>query len=286
MKSFLVFIILFVSVITISNAQNYYKITASSLNIRAEASAKSEKVGKLQKGDSVLVLNKKENNWVEIETGSIKGFVSSKYLEKMGTNKESSQIPNSLEKFLPKNLETKDYLIAFGVIFLIGLIFGYSKTVVVYQDFSDLTKTFLLFAVPITVSFFLSDETKNGENFELIQYSLGAFMIIMFLWVVYSTFKANSNIVYSLLALIVKLPLAFLLILMLWNFFSDDKNKTASEKLKEKISIGVIILLILGLVRHRVWRYKPDFVERDSNMYNRFDNKIEGMKNELADFKL
>ena len=286
MKSFLIFIILFVSVVTISTAQNYYKVTASSLNIRAEASAKSEKVGKLQKGDSVLVLNIKENNWVEIETGSIKGFVSSKYLVKIGINNESSQIPNSLEKFLPKNLETKDYLIAFGIIFLIGLIFGYSKTVVVYQDFSDLTKTFLLFAVPITVSFFLSDETKNGENFELIQYSLGAFMIIMFLWVVYSTFKANSNIVYSLLALIVKLPLAFLLILMLWNFFSDDKNKTASEKIKEKISIGVIILLILGLVRHRVWKYKPDYVESDSNMYNRFDNKIEGMKNELEDFKL
>jgi len=283
MKNFLVFIILFVSVVTVSTAQDYYKVTASTLNIRAEASAKSDKIGKLQKGDSIIVLSEKENNWVEIETGNIKGFVSSKYLAKIKTNKENSQFSNSFDKYLPKNIATKDYLIAFGVIFLIGLIFGYSKTVIIYQDFSDLTKTFMMFAVPLTVGFFISDET---ENIEIIRYALGGFFIIMFIWVVYTTFKANSNIVYSLLALIVKLPLAILLILMLWNFFSNKKDATPAEKLKEKILIGSVILLILALVRHRVWKYKPDYIEGNSNMYNRLDNKIEGMKNKLEEFKL
>jgi hypothetical protein len=62
------------------NSYPEYVVTAQSLNFREKAGKNHPVVGGLNQGDTVLVLNKNEENWWQIKFKNKKGYVYSKYL--------------------------------------------------------------------------------------------------------------------------------------------------------------------------------------------------------------
>lgn len=261
----------------ISFANDKYLVTASALNVRDTASTNSLVIGKLSKNDTVCVVDKTNDSWVKIQYEGKIGYVSSKYIKSVENNQQYSN----------KDIESyKIYFIIFGIIVLIGIILGYSKTIVVYRDFADLTKVFSSFLIPFIVLLFVPDNIENQNHKSLVIYSIIAFIGLMFIWIIVSTFKDNRNIIWTIIALCVKLPLAIIFLAYLNSFFSSNKDKSLQEQIKEKISAGVVLLFILGLVRHKVWRFKPNRIESENNLYNQLDYKVQNLKQNIEEFKL
>lgn len=259
-----------------SSANDKYLVTASSLNVRDTASTNSLVLGKLSMNDTVDVVDKINSNWVKIQYKGKFGYISSEYIKSLDNNQQNS---NKDDK------SYKVYLIIFGIIVLIGIILGYSKTIVVYRDFADLTKVFSLVLIPLIVLIFLPNSIENQNHEDLIFYGITAFIGLMLIWIIVSTYKDNRNIIWTIISLCVKLPLAFIFLVYLNRFFSSNKDKSLQEQTKEKISAGVALLFILGLVRHKVWRFKPNQVEQEDNFYNQLDYKIQNLKHDLKEFK-
>ncbi len=72
---------------------NVTMYTTSNLNVRASYSTQSERIGYLNKDDSVTVIGKSSNGWYKVRlSNGIEGFVSGEYLttEKPNTNKSST----------------------------------------------------------------------------------------------------------------------------------------------------------------------------------------------------
>lgn|GEM_PF-3392580 len=75
--------------VTVS-AQNYYRVTSNSLTVRNRASSKARVLGKLQKGEEVIVESTK-NGWATISYKNSKGYVIYKYLKKVeGSSKQAN----------------------------------------------------------------------------------------------------------------------------------------------------------------------------------------------------
>ena len=68
-------------------AQNPYIVTASSLNVRNSPSSEAQVIGKVVKGDTVLV-NKVEANWAQIPFGLRYGYVSISYLSQVNPERK------------------------------------------------------------------------------------------------------------------------------------------------------------------------------------------------------
>jgi len=260
-----------------SSANAKYLVTASSLNVRDTASTNSLVLGKLSLNDTVNVVAKTNSSWVKIQYEGKFGYISSKYIKSLDNN----------QPYLKKDNESyKVYLIIFGIIVLVGIVLGYSKTIVVYRDFADLTKVFSLVLVPFIVLLFVPDNIENQNHKDLIIYGIIAFIGLMLIWIIVSTYKDNKNIIWTIISLCVKLPLAIIFLAYLNSFFSSNKDKSLQEQIKEKISAGVVLLFILGLVRHKVWRFKPNEIEQENNLYNQLDYKVQNLKQDLEEFKL
>lgn len=79
-----------------SNARNenleQLEVTNDTINIRMEADTKSEKVGKVSKGEIYTILETKEDNyytWYKIKTSNdIEGFIAGKYKPEEGQVEE------------------------------------------------------------------------------------------------------------------------------------------------------------------------------------------------------
>lgn len=63
-------------------------VTASSLNVRSEASTKGKVVGTLKKGTQVTIL-KKGSSWYQVQSGKTKGWVSKSYISLKGASTPS-----------------------------------------------------------------------------------------------------------------------------------------------------------------------------------------------------
>ena len=83
------------------------EVTNDTINIRMEADTKSEKVGKVSKGEIYTILEKKEDNyytWYKIKTSNdIEGFIAGKYKPEEGQVEEYIKL---LDK--EDNLETSE----------------------------------------------------------------------------------------------------------------------------------------------------------------------------------
>lgn len=83
------------------------EVTNDTINIRMEADTKSEKVGKVSKGEIYTILETKEDNyytWYKIKTSNdIEGFIAGKYKPEEGQVEEYIKL---LDK--EDNLETSE----------------------------------------------------------------------------------------------------------------------------------------------------------------------------------
>lgn len=83
------------------------EVTNDTINIRMEADTKSEKVGKVSKGEIYTILETKEDNyyiWYKIKTSNdIEGFIAGKYKPEEGQVEEYIKLLDKKD-----NLETSE----------------------------------------------------------------------------------------------------------------------------------------------------------------------------------
>ncbi len=68
------------------------KVTTSSLNIRANASTNSSKIGSLKKGEIVEIENISSNGWYKIKYKKGYGYVSGKYIEVLNDSSDDTTV--------------------------------------------------------------------------------------------------------------------------------------------------------------------------------------------------
>lgn len=85
--------------------KDYAVTTASLLNIREEKDKDSRIVGTLEKGSLCYILADKDEKWVYIESGDVRGFVSKKYI------KYDKKVQQEVEEKGEENFSTAEELI-------------------------------------------------------------------------------------------------------------------------------------------------------------------------------
>ena len=60
------------------------------VNVRASDSEQADRIGKLQIGDVLRVIESRANGWTKVDYNGKEGFVKSEYLEPVGTSQEST----------------------------------------------------------------------------------------------------------------------------------------------------------------------------------------------------
>ena len=102
-----------------------------------------------------------------------------------------------------KLVPTEYYLYGIIAFFLIGIILGFTKTIVVYRDYADLTLVFMLVLAPLGVYGLIGDKVEN----DIIRIVLLIIEIIIILLILIKTYIDNHNIFKTILAFITKIPL-------------------------------------------------------------------------------
>jgi hypothetical protein len=156
-----------------------------------------------------------------------------------------------------KNLSPEYYLYAGIGILLLGIILGFTKKIVVYRDYSDLTIVFMLVLAPMSIYQLIGDKIENKTVITIL---IGIEALIL-LWVIISTFLDNRNIFKTFLALITKIPLGIIFTIYLIDLINPE-GKTLYQR-KKNTGVSALILIFLGpilhgLVRNRVWNYKNE----------------------------
>ncbi len=164
---------------------------------------------------------------------------------------------NNFTKERPKQ-GNEIYLIIFGIIVLIGIVLGYTKNIVVYRDFADLTKTFSLFAIPCGI-LIISAFAEDPNTSSIVVVLTLIIVVLIFISVIISTYRDNKNIILTLLALCVKIPLSLIFLFRLIELVSPNKNKSYREQNEARLKAIAAMLLILGLVRYKVWKVERKF---------------------------
>ena len=156
---------------------------------------------------------------------------------------------------LIKSIPHEYWLYASIGILVLGIILGFTKTIIVYRDYADLTKVFMLVLAPVGIFYLLGDKVDE----KIIRNIFIGFEAIILLWIIVTTFIDNRNIFKTILALITKIPLGIIFAIYLINLLSPG-GKTRSQRQQGK-GIAALILLILGpilygLVKSKTWSSK------------------------------
>jgi TctA family transporter len=151
-----------------------------------------------------------------------------------------------------------EYYIYGGIgILLLGIILGFTKTIVVYRDFADLTKVFMLVLTPIGLFILLGDKVQN----DIVKNVLIFVESGLLFWILITTYLDNRNIFKTLLAFITKIPLGVIFAIYLINIISPG-GKTRTQRRQSRGISGIVLLflgpILFGLVRNRVWNYKKE----------------------------
>jgi hypothetical protein len=175
----------------------------------------------------------------------------------------STKYHDNPQRIKDSQLSTKGKIIIWSIIavIIIGIILGYTKTITVYEDFSDLTIVFLLVFAPLGVfySFIPMIVAYSGGNETVLQVIMLLVEIGILTWIFIRTYNSNKNILKTILALIVKLPLGIIFAYyLLYLLFPGGNNYYERRRSRSKAAIVLAVLtpLILGLVRNKVWRIK------------------------------
>ncbi|HPD60041.1 MAG TPA: hypothetical protein PLG05_10295 [Bacteroidales bacterium] len=151
-----------------------------------------------------------------------------------------------------KTIPNEYYIYGSIGILLLGIILGFTKTITVYRDFSDLTKVFMLVLAPIGLFYILGDKIDN----RILRNIFFGIEGLLLLWIIVTTFIDNRNIFKTLLALITKIPLGVIFAIYLVNLISPSgKNRRKSRGIAGIVMIFLAPILF-GLVKNRVWSYK------------------------------
>ncbi len=146
------------------------------------------------------------------------------------------------------------FLIIVGIVIL-GVVLGLKKKIVVYRDYADVTKNLSLFALPWLLTY-IGAFFEEEKHINFINYTIPVIMGVLFIWIIISTYQDNQNIIWTLLALLTKIPLSVIFLVFLWQIISPDKNKSYRERLGNTVKAIGVLYFILRLVHHKVWKYE------------------------------
>jgi len=154
-----------------------------------------------------------------------------------------------------KTIPNEYYIYGIIGILLLGIILGFTKTITVYRDFSDLTKVFMLVLAPIAIFLLLGNKVEKG----IIKNIFWGIEILLLVWIVVSTFIDNGNVFKTLLALITKIPLGIIFAVYLIDLVSPG-GKTSAQRKKSRGIAGLVMIflapILYGLVENKVWAHK------------------------------
>jgi len=156
-----------------------------------------------------------------------------------------------------KSLPNEYYLYGSLGLLLLGIILGFTKTIVVYRDYSDLTKVFMLVLAPVGIFAIIGDNVDS----KIVRNILMVIEILIILWILITTYLDNRNILKTILAFITKIPLGVLFAFYLVNLISPSGNSMGNRRKSRGISGLVLIFLapvLYGLVNHSVWSFKEE----------------------------
>jgi hypothetical protein len=156
-----------------------------------------------------------------------------------------------------KSIPSEYYLYAGLAILLLGIIPGFTKTITVYRDYADLTKTFMIVLAPVALFILLGD--KTGEN--VLRNILFAIESLLIVWILVTTYLDNRNIFKALLAFITKIPLSVIFSFYLINLISPAGSKMGQRRQSRGISAIIMLFLapiLYGLVRNKAWSAKKE----------------------------
>jgi hypothetical protein len=156
-----------------------------------------------------------------------------------------------------KSIPSEYYLYGSLGILLLGIILGFTKTIVVYRDYSDLTKVFMLVLAPVAIFAIIGDKVDN----KIVRNILLVIEGIIILWILVTTYLDNRNIFKTLLAIITKIPLGVIFAFYLVNLIAPS-GKSMSNRSKSRGVSGLVMIflapILYGLVRNRVWSLKSE----------------------------
>ena len=152
-----------------------------------------------------------------------------------------------------------EYYIYGGIgILLLGIILGFTKTIIVYRNYADLTKVFMLVLLPVGLFSILGDKIEDPLMKKIFFGVEG----ILLLWILVTTYIDNRNIFKALLAFITKIPLGVIFGIFLLNIISPSGN-THGKRSQNRAQTGIILLILLpilyGLVRYKGWSAKNEW---------------------------
>ena len=258
MRHTVLFLFLMLLGFSIYSNNQHYTVIVDRLNVRESPYIEAKVLGVIEMDQRVNVIGFANDEWARIMFQKRAGYIHKDYITKV-------------EKSIQSNSEDSDLalwiLLIMVIVLIVGIVMGINNTIMVYRDYADLTKTFALFLIPILGLLYFSNR-EGVDNYSIFLYiGFGLYMLVMLGWIIKSTYNDNKDILYTLLALYVKLPLSWIFLNHLLGFFQKEKigEKSLKQIIREKITAAVILLFLLQLVRHKVWVYSPkkQYVEND-----------------------
>lgn len=151
-----------------------------------------------------------------------------------------------------------EYFIYCGIgILLIGIILSFTNKIIVYRDFADLAKVFMLVLVPTGLFILLGNKIESS----ILRNILIVIEGILLIWIFVSTFIDNKNIFKTLLAFFTKIPMRVIFAIYLVNLISPG-GKTIVHRRQSRGISGIVMLflapILYGLVRNKTWIYKNE----------------------------
>ena len=252
---------MFVPFSSLHAERSIFKVKKEAVNVRAKPSLKSQVIGQLSEGDYIFTEKEKiVNGWVPVKIGNgAKGYVKTLTLEDVTPHGLKETLSFYFNYFMEKY-----FLTTFFLLIVLGIILGFTKVVVVFRDYRDVTVNASLILFPF-IALLAGGHILIYFNSNLLYKAYFVIVALvelgMLIWIIINTYRDNGSIVKTLLALITKIPLTTLFALAVLEVFSPGEKGKKRDK-TDAIAILLLILpLIYGLVRHRVWKYSGEVEE-------------------------
>jgi len=133
-----------------------------------------------------------------------------------------------------------------GAVWVLGVVLGMRKVIIVYRDFNDLGLVGLTVALPAAA--FFTCLSLGVQRFDFLVTPFLYFEAGMGLIILVRTFIDNKNPVATLLAFIVKIPIGILLAINVVDFFT---SKTRSQRRLDLFFVLLLSGIAIALVANK-----------------------------------
>lgn len=147
----------------------------------------------------------------------------------------------------------------FFAVFILGIILGCYKKIHVYKNYNDLGISLLLFFIPlmlVILEFFYQFQIDKYYLYVII--GLEVFLLTV---TAINTYKSNNNVLSTLLALFIKMPLSLIFtVFVLDLMLPGKKRRKSSSKGIDTLFLLALAPIIMALIKDHEGVFKPSFI--------------------------